>query len=226
MNIRKSARLAWFMVMMFAFVSCLETKEEANPDPAVTSATTQANANATFNTLEVSGNVDGMGNDVDARGLVWNTTGNPTIADSKTTEANSTFTATVNDLIPNTTYFFKIYATTAEGTFYSDAVELKTRSLAGTTWDFHFAHTATISWNGDVTFNADGTTVYDEPAEPGVYYTEGTWSMTGNELTYTLDASQPNPTSYVHTGTLENNTMSGTYTFGPNDNRPWTAVLK
>ncbi len=224
MKIKERINLVWIAAILFTCVSCLDKEDEGNPDPAITSTTTQNTANATFNTLTVSGNVDNMGNDITARGIVLNTTGNPTITDSKTTEANNIFTTTLSDLDPNTTYYVKVYATTSTNTYYSEEIELDTRSLAGTTWDFLFKHTETITWNGDVTFNADGTTAYDEPAEPGVYYTEGIWSMTGNQLTYIMDSSKENPQSYVFTATLEDETMIGTYTFGENDNRPFTAT--
>jgi hypothetical protein len=230
MDIRKKVTLIWLPAILFACVSCLETKEEANPDPAVKSSSTQSNANATFNTLKVSGNVDDLGNDIKARGLVWNTTGDPTIVDAKTTEANNIFTATIDKLIPNTTYFFKVYATTADGVFYSNEIELKTRTLAGTTWDIYFDHGIhesgyNMAWHGDVTFKADGTTIYDEPDYPGKYYFEGTWSLNGNMLTYDMDASDPNPRNYVLTAILENETLKGTYTFGTAD-KPFTAVLR
>ena len=81
-------------------------------------------------------------------------------------------------------------------------------------------------WHADVTFYADGTTRYDEPADPGTFLNYGAWSMEGNTLYYELDPSDPDPW-YHFTGTLSGNTMSGTCTFpapwGPFN---WTATLK
>lgn len=113
--------------------------------------------------------------------------------------------------ITNTEYF------TPEGNMISES------TLAGTTWDFHFLHSDDITWHADVTFYEDGTAFYTEPVAPGVYDMWGTWSMDGNILTYKLDAENENPQSYVLTGTVGENNMSGTYTFGER-NPEWVAV--
>ena len=99
--------------------------------------------------------------------------------------------------------------------------------LINTTWDFLVIFEDISSWNADVTFYADGTTRYDEPATPGLYLSFGTWSMDCNTLYYIMDSSDPVGTAYHFTGTLSGNTMSGTCTF-PNRIGPftWTATLK
>ncbi|NEM98180.1 hypothetical protein [Pontibacter burrus] len=212
--------------ILFLCVSCLgDDEEEAKPNPALSLTTTQSNVKATFTTLEVKGEVNDLGKDVTARGIVWSLTSNPTTANSKTTESSNSFSATIEELHPNTTYFVKVYATTPTGTYYSDEVQLKTKSLAGTTWSMLFKYSATIEWYADVAFKADGTTVYDEPDAPGVYLTYGTWKVTGNQLTYDMDAADDNPRNYVLTGTFNADKMSGTFTHGPSD-LPWTAELK
>jgi hypothetical protein len=95
--------------------------------------------------------------------------------------------------------------------------------LVNTTWDFIISYSETSFWHADVTFYADGTTRYDEPATPGLYLTFGTWSMECNVLYYILEPSWPN--HYHFTGTLSGNTMSGTWTWG-DELKPWTATLK
>ncbi len=99
--------------------------------------------------------------------------------------------------------------------------------LTNTTWDFLVIFEDISSWHADVTFYADGTTRYDEPATPGLYLSFGTWSMEGNILYYIMDSSDPVGTAYHFTGKLSCNTMNGTYTFpgwiGP---FTWTATLK
>ncbi|QHL86568.1 hypothetical protein GU926_03580 [Nibribacter ruber] len=217
-------KFATLAVALLFTMSC-EEKEEVIPAPALSSKTTQATANAKFNTVDIQGVVDAGKNEITARGVVYNTTGSPTLADSKTTEAGNTFTSSINGLNPNTTYTFRVYATTAATTYYSEPIQVKTQSLAGTTWDFFFNHSATVTWHGDVTFNADGTTLYDEPSSPGTYMKRGTWSMKDNVLSYNMDSSVQNPTSYVFNGTMLNNAMSGTYTFGT-ANKPWSAVKR
>ena len=62
------------------------------------------------------------------RGVCWNATGTPTITDRKTTDGNGTgtFTSTITDLIPCTTYYVRAYATNSEGTAYGEQVTFTT----------------------------------------------------------------------------------------------------
>ncbi len=56
------------------------------------------------------------------RGVVWNTTGTPTIIDNKIINGNSLgiYSTQISGLILGTTYFIRTYATNASGTAYSD----------------------------------------------------------------------------------------------------------
>lgn len=60
------------------------------------------------------------GGAVTARGVCWNTTGNPTIADNKTEDGTGTgvFTSALTGLTISTTYYVKAYATNSSGTGY------------------------------------------------------------------------------------------------------------
>lgn len=95
--------------------------------------------------------------------------------------------------------------------------------IKNTTWDV-LIHNFSGSWHADVTFYADGTTKYDEPANPGAYLSYGTWTLTDDKIHWVLDSSVPS-NSYIFDGTVINNTMSGTYTFN-SGTQPWTAVKK
>jgi len=97
--------------------------------------------------------------------------------------------------------------------------------LINTTWDFLVIFSETSYWHADVTFYADGTTRYDEPASPGLYLSFGTWSMECNILYYIMDSSDPVGIAYHFTGTLSGNTMNGTYTW-IDEPKHWTATLK
>ncbi|MDA9111838.1 hypothetical protein N9J39_03090, partial [Flavicella sp.] len=57
-----------------------------------------------------------------ARGVCWSTLANPTIADSKTEEGTGigSFSSSLNELTPDTTYYLRSYATNAAGTFYGE----------------------------------------------------------------------------------------------------------
>lgn len=60
------------------------------------------------------------GDSVTVRGVVWSTSANPTVADSKTTNGSDigTFADTLSGLLPVTTYYVRAYATNGIGTGY------------------------------------------------------------------------------------------------------------
>ena len=76
--------------------------------------------------------VDG-GGDILAKGVVWSKSKNPTIDSiSKTNEGIGTgsFTSTLSELVPGTTYYVRAYATNAAGTGYGKEMEFKTTGEA------------------------------------------------------------------------------------------------
>jgi hypothetical protein len=63
------------------------------------------------------------------RGVVYSTTQNPTLADSKVVSAGTgtgSFSANVSGLTPNTTYYIRAYATNAKGTAYGEEMSFTT----------------------------------------------------------------------------------------------------
>jgi hypothetical protein len=67
-----------------------------------------------------------------ARGVCWNTSANPTIANSKTTDSAGTgaFTSSITGLTALTTYYVRAYATNSAGTVYGNQVSFATIALA------------------------------------------------------------------------------------------------
>jgi uncharacterized protein (TIGR02145 family) len=65
---------------------------------------------------------------ITARGVVWATNPNPTLADNFTSDGVGlgTFTSNMNSLIPNTTYYYRAYATNKFGTSYGDEFNFTT----------------------------------------------------------------------------------------------------
>jgi uncharacterized protein (TIGR02145 family) len=99
--------------------------------PTVTTAST---SNITQTTAVSGGEVTSSGNAaITARGVCWNTTGNPTIADSKTSNGTGTesWVSELVELQANTTYYMRAYATNSEGTSYGDVVQFTTSSSSG-----------------------------------------------------------------------------------------------
>jgi len=126
--------------------------------------TTTAASAITATTATTGGNVtaDG-GSAVTAKGVCWNTTGTPTIANSFTSNGTGTgsFTSSLTGLTASTTYYVKAYATNANGTTYGSQVSFTTAAavvvnvptLAATTAATTITNTTATS-GGNIT--ADG----------------------------------------------------------------------
>ncbi|MCF8146618.1 MAG: IPTL-CTERM sorting domain-containing protein [Deltaproteobacteria bacterium] len=99
--------------------------------------TTQAVTNIGTTTADGNGNITDLGSPPPTQhGVCWNTTGTPTIADSKTEEgpvgATGPFVSHMTGLSPDTTYYVRAYATDTVGTFYGHQVCFTTSKEAPT----------------------------------------------------------------------------------------------
>lgn len=77
----------------------------------------------TSDAASAGGNVtDDGGDTVTARGVCWNTTGTPTVADNKTTDGTGegAFISSMTELSADTTYYVRAYATNSVGTVYGN----------------------------------------------------------------------------------------------------------
>jgi uncharacterized protein (TIGR02145 family) len=65
---------------------------------------------------------------VTERGVCWNTTGNPTIAGSKTSDGTGTggFSSTITSLSAGSVYYVRAFATNSAGTGYGDQIRFST----------------------------------------------------------------------------------------------------
>ncbi len=73
------------------------------------------------------------GSAITARGVVWNTSANPTISLSTKTSNGSgigTFTSSITGLTPNTKYYVRSYATNSAGTTYGNELSFTTTGTA------------------------------------------------------------------------------------------------
>ncbi len=94
------------------------------PSAAPGTVTQQAVTDIAMNTATGNGNITSVGVPAATQhGHCWNTTGTPTIADSKTENGapagTGAFTSSIPSLIPGTTYYMRSYVTNDEGTAYS-----------------------------------------------------------------------------------------------------------
>ena len=129
--------------------------------PTVTTANV---TNVTETTATSGGNVtDDGGSTITARGVCWSTSQNPTINDNKTTDGNGTggFNSSLTNLIPNTTYYVRAYATNSAGTGYGNEVSFTTLQNVGlptvTTTNITDITQTTATSGGNVTDDGGAT---------------------------------------------------------------------
>jgi hypothetical protein len=129
--------------------------------PVVPTLTTAAITNITGNSATGGGNVTVAGGaEVTARGVVFGTEPNPTLATSKTEDDKGTgaFQSNLIGLLGNTTYYVRAYATNSAGTGYGPEVSFKTLV------DLPKVRTAAVTditktsavLNGEVTYDGGG----------------------------------------------------------------------
>ena len=85
--------------------------------------TTSDVSDITINSATCGGNVTSDGNiTVTERGVCWSTNPNPTIEDNKTNDGSGLgiYTSNIINLVPNTQYYVRAYATNSKGTSYGD----------------------------------------------------------------------------------------------------------
>jgi hypothetical protein len=103
---------------------------------AIVAVPSVSSVDGTFASSDANIVSDG-GSRITARGIVWNTTGNPTLDDDGTIDGTGTgdFNSSLSELAPNTTYYVRAYATNAAGTAYSGETSFTTGSVppSGTT---------------------------------------------------------------------------------------------
>jgi uncharacterized protein (TIGR02145 family) len=102
------------------------------------------------------------GGTVSARGVCWALTANPTIANSKTTDATGTgvFVSNLTGLTPGATYHVRAYATNSAGTAYGNELQFTTTPVVvpilTTTAVTSITLTTAVS-GGNITSNGGGT---------------------------------------------------------------------
>jgi len=95
----------------------------------IPSVTTGSVSSVTLTSALSGGNVtNDNGAAVNERGVCWNTSGNPTIANQKTSNGTGegAFTSTLTGLSAGTTYYLRAYATNSAGTGYGNQLVVST----------------------------------------------------------------------------------------------------
>ncbi|MDP4819438.1 MAG: formylglycine-generating enzyme family protein, partial [Saprospiraceae bacterium] len=130
--------------------------------PGTPDLTTTALTSITDSSAVGGGNITtNNGAAVTARGVVWNTSGNPTLSDNKTTDGTGSgaFTSTLTDLDPGTTYYVRAYATNSAGTGYGNVRSFTTDSILATVLTTPLASLtdSSVVSGGNVTLNGGST---------------------------------------------------------------------
>ena len=93
------------------------------PDPVLPTVETTAVTEVTQTSATTGGVITNNGGaDVTSRGVCWSTNQNPTINDMLTSDGSGvgTFTSSIENLLANTTYYVRAYATNSVGTAYGE----------------------------------------------------------------------------------------------------------
>jgi uncharacterized protein (TIGR02145 family) len=100
--------------------------------PAPPAVTTTAVSEISYTTAVSGGDVTNEGGTaIISRGVCWNTSADPAIMNSKTTEIAGLgpFTSSITRMTPNTTYYLRAYATNSDGTGYGNQVTFATSQV-------------------------------------------------------------------------------------------------
>ena len=122
------------ILLLFASLGLLScSSDEPENNPALPVLTTTIASNITLIGASSGGNITSNGGaEITARGVIWSTSQNPTIAlTTKTVDGTGSglFTSSISGLIPNTTYYVRAYATNSVGTSYGNEVSFTTASI-------------------------------------------------------------------------------------------------
>jgi hypothetical protein len=131
----------------------------------VPSVATTIVTNITTNSAISGGNVINSGNGtITARGVCWNTTVDPTLQNCIDSTFNGSglgsFASNITELIPNTTYYVRSYATNEEGTGYGNQVSFTTTQITiptVTTSSITNITNSIATSGGDVTYDGGAT---------------------------------------------------------------------
>ncbi len=124
-NIIRISRVILSILTIFLIHSC---EPEKPPTLSTTAVTAISYTTATSGGVVTS---DG-GAAVTTKGVCWNTSADPTVVNSKTTDGTGvgSFTSSLTGLIAGTTYYVRAYATNIAGTGYGNQVTFTTSQIA------------------------------------------------------------------------------------------------
>ena len=165
------------ITLVFLSIGLFYSCKKDRPSPPV--VTTAAVSDISFTTAVSGGEVVNEGGvGISSRGICWNTDSDPTIANFKTSEIGATgiFASNLIQLVPNTLYYVRAYATNSAGTGYGSQVTFTTRKATTA-----LLSTATPSEITSTSANSGGTITSENGSSVTV---RGVcWGLTTNPTT-------------------------------------------
>ena len=144
-----------FLIVSFLTLSCSSNDDSDDSNATLPTLTTSVITSIETTTAIGGGTISSDGeSNVTSRGICWSTNTNPTTADSKTSNGtgSGTFTSNLTNLLPNTTYYVRAYATNSVATAYGNEVSFSTFETmyfppndGSTTWETKSI--ASLGWN-------------------------------------------------------------------------------
>jgi uncharacterized protein (TIGR02145 family) len=150
-------------LLITGFLYGLNSCKKETLDPPV--LTTSEITSLSYTSAVSGGDITSEGGaPVTSRGVCWNTSGSPTIADSKTIEGGGEgiFVSHITQLSPGTRYFLRAYATNSGGTDYGNELSFTTSQVqipvVTTTLISNITQSSVLS-GGNVTSENGGTII-------------------------------------------------------------------
>jgi uncharacterized protein (TIGR02145 family) len=143
-----------FIFCLFTYI-ILASLTSCQNEPELATITTSPVGSIADNSAVSGGYIsDDGGADVTSRGVVWNTSPNPTTANNSTNDGNGpgNFTSNLSGLTANTPYYVRAYATNSAGTAYGNQQSFNTTGIisnpgAGVTYNGH-TYSSVVLGNG------------------------------------------------------------------------------
>ncbi|PKQ63530.1 hypothetical protein BZG02_09150 [Labilibaculum filiforme] len=139
----------------------------------IATVTTQSISSITTTTATANGSIPDLGSpNPTQHGVCWNTSGTPTVADSKTEEgaitATGAFDSDITGLISGTTYYVRAYATNSAGTSYGSQVSFTTvnKPTITTTPELTVAYDKPYAYSIVATTEGELETIISAPTVP------------------------------------------------------------
>jgi uncharacterized protein (TIGR02145 family) len=120
------------IVIPILFIGLTLYLTSCKPKPTLAVVTTTNVTDIKQTTATSGGNVTSDGNvEVTSKGVCWNTSENPTVGNNKTSDGTGigSFTSSLTQLAPGTTYYVRAYATNSEGTAYGSQVSFNSNPV-------------------------------------------------------------------------------------------------